>query len=207
MSIYDQISSIYDWLIISERPYRERALELLDVKPGECILEVGCGTGQALPPLATSVGGNGLVIGLDLSPGMLQQCRNKLEQRRGAGISLLRGTALDLPLEADSCDVVFMSFTLELFDLEAQHKVLKEARRVLKKNGRLGLVTLSTHTSSLSLSLYYSLHEIFTGVIDCRPFDAAPLLTSAGFNVLYQEDQSMFGLPLSMILAANKHYQ
>ncbi|MFL7840076.1 MAG: class I SAM-dependent methyltransferase [Candidatus Promineifilaceae bacterium] len=202
MSIYDRISPIYDWLIISERPFRERALQLLDLQSGNCIVDLGCGTGQSLPEMAAAVGEKGQVIGLDLSPGMLHQSRKKLGQGR---VSLLRGTALKLPLEAHSCDALFMSFTLELFDLEEQHQLLAEVRRVLKENGRIGLVTLSTHTPTLMLLLYTSLHEIMPAVIDCRPLDTAPLLTAAGFVVLQQEQQSMFGLPLSIMVAEKKN--
>jgi len=201
VSIYDRISFIYDWLTISEQPYRELALELLDLQPGESILEIGCGTGQTLLSLAAAAGDQGRVVGLDLSPGMLQQSRTKLGRDRGDTISLLRGSGLHLPLEANSFDALFMSFTLELFSLEEQHNVLGEARRVLKENGRIGLVTLATFSQSFSLSLYQSLHEFFPAVIDCRPIDPAPLLSAAGFIVSRQEDRSMFGLPLSIIVA------
>ena len=201
MSIYDRISFIYDWLTISERPYRELALELLDLQPGESVLEIGCGTGQTLLALGAATGDQGRVVGLDLSPGMLQQSQKNLGQGKGNTISLLRGSGLDLPLEANSFDALFMSFTLELFSLEEQHKVLGEARRVLRENGRLGLVTLTTDSQSFSLSLYQSLHEIFPGTIDCRPINPAPLLTAAGFIVSRQEGRAMFGLPLSIIMA------
>jgi demethylmenaquinone methyltransferase/2-methoxy-6-polyprenyl-1,4-benzoquinol methylase len=124
MSIYDRISAFYDWLILSERPYRERALQLLDPQPGERFLEIGCGTGQTLLELAAATGQTGHVVGIDLSPGMIRQSQKKLAKSRGAPISLLRGSGLQLPLQADSCDVLFLSFTLELFDLEDQHALL-----------------------------------------------------------------------------------
>jgi ubiquinone/menaquinone biosynthesis C-methylase UbiE len=206
VSIYDRLSSVYSWLTISERPYRERALELLDVQPGERILEIGCGTGQALFELAAVVGETGSVMGLDLSPGMLQQSRRKLGESPGSIVSLLRGSGVELPLAADCCDALFMSFTLELFDLEEQHQVLDEARRVLRENGRLALVTLSTYQQTLPMSLYYSLHEIFPRIIDCRPIDPAPLLAAAGFLIIKQENRAMLGLPLSIIVAKMKNF-
>ena len=64
MTIYDRISSIYDWLIISERPYRDRALELLDVQPGETVLDIGCSTGLGTLFLAQNCKS---VCGIDIS--------------------------------------------------------------------------------------------------------------------------------------------
>jgi ubiquinone/menaquinone biosynthesis C-methylase UbiE len=204
MTIYDRISSIYDWLILSERPYRERALQMLAAQPGERFLEIGCGTGQTLLELAAAVGETGHVLGIDLSPGMLKQSQKKLGGY--APISLLLGSGLELPLEAASCDALFLSFTLELFDLEDQHSLLAGARRVLKESGRLGLVTLSTHRQTIPLSIYYSLHEAFPQIIDCRPIDPVPLLAAAGFTVTFREDDAMFGLPLSILLAVKESY-
>ena len=78
MTIYDRISSFYEWLTISERPYRRQALDLLDIQPHETLLEIGCGTGQTLRELAPGMGDNGRLIGIDLSPGMIKQAQSTL---------------------------------------------------------------------------------------------------------------------------------
>ena len=199
MPIYDQISPIYDWMTASERQYSRQALALLDVQPDETLLEIGCGTGQALMQQALQMGSEGRLIGLDLSAGMLRQAQGNLA---GKAVSLLRGSGLQLPLAADCCDALFLSFTLELFDLEEQHQLLGEARRVLGEDGRLALVTLSAHEQTMPSSIYWSLHETFPGVVDCRPLAAAPLLTAAGFSITQQDNRLMFGLPLAILLAA-----
>ena len=206
MTLYERISSIYDWLTVSERPFRERALQLLALQPGESVLEIGCGTGQTLLEIAAAVGEAGHVVGLDLAQGMLVQSQKKQQDSPRAPISLLRGSGLALPLEADSFDALFLSFTLELFDLDDQHQLLAGARRVLKENGNLALVTLSTHRQTIPLSLYYSLHEFFPQIIDCRPIDPAPLLAAAGFTVIHLENHALFGLPLSILVAAKERY-
>lgn len=199
MPIYDRISPIYDWMTVSERQYSRQALALLDVQPDETLLEIGCGTGQALKQQAPQMGSEGRLIGLDLSAGMLRQAQGNLND---TAVSLLRGSGLKLPLAANCCDAIFLSFTLELFDLEEQHQLLAEIRRVLGENGRLALVTLSTHEQTTPSSIYWSLHEAFPGVVDCRPVAVPPLLAAAGFSITQQDNRLMFGLPLSILLAA-----
>ena len=202
MSLYDRLSPIYDLLTLSEVPFRREALFMLDLKAGETLLEIGCGTGQTLLEAAPLLGGNGLPIGLDLSAGMLAQARRKIAADPGFDLALLRGSGLCLPLAAGCCDALFLSFTLELFGLHDQHRLLAEARRVLKENGRLALVTLSSHEQTWESDIYWSLHELFPAAVDCRPIDPAPLLSAAGFTVYRQEHHSMFGLPLVVLSAS-----
>ena len=202
MSLYDRISPIYDLLSRSESRYRREALNMLDLKAGETLLEIGCGTGQTLLEAAPLLGENGLSLGLDQSAGMLVQARRKISASPGLGLALLRGSGLRLPLAARCCDALFMSFTLELFGLHEQHRLLAEARRVLKENGRLALVTLSAHEQTPVSDIYWSLHEIFPSAVDCRPINPAPLLAAAGFTVLRQEGHAMFGLPLAVLVAS-----
>lgn len=136
---YDRLSRRYDLLAgASEAAFRERALRALEVQPGEMILEIGSGTGQALVALARSVGSQGVVFGVDLSPGMCRVAAGRL-RREGATArcASVNGDALRLPLAAGGCDAVLMSFALELLAPDNMTRVLAECRRVLAGNGRL----------------------------------------------------------------------
>ncbi len=198
---YDRLSSSYDWLTVSERPFRREALDLLAAGPGETVFEIGCGTAQSVCELAAAVGSDGQAIGLDLSAGMLRQARRNVAKCGGTAVALLRGNGLGLPLVANSCDAVFLSFTLELFDLQDQHQLLAEVRRVVRPGGRLAVITLSTHARTAVSAAYWSLHDLFPALVDCRPIAAAPLLSAAGFQILQEERRSLFRLPLTIILA------
>jgi ubiquinone/menaquinone biosynthesis C-methylase UbiE len=77
---YTRLSKWYDRLGGSEAPHIAEGLRLLDVQPGECVLEVGFGTGRSLIALAHAVGSTGRVIGIDLSPGMIAVAREQVRK-------------------------------------------------------------------------------------------------------------------------------
>lgn len=198
--IYDRLSPVYDLLTLSERHYHQQALDLVDPRPGETILEIGCGTGWVLHQVAVRTANRAQIIGLDLSAGMLGQAGRRFSPFLGA-VALVRADGRSIPLRAESCDVVLASFTLELLSLDDQHTLLAHVQRVLRKNGRFVLLSLSSHRHTWMWQGYLALHEAFPQVIDCRPLNAAPLLSAAGFTVTAREDHTMFGLPLSIYLA------
>lgn len=76
-STYDRRAPWYDALVRllslgGDREYRRRAVALLGLRPGQRVLDVGCGTGLNFRLLAGAVGPSGLVVGTDLSRGMLR---------------------------------------------------------------------------------------------------------------------------------------
>ncbi|MET9111959.1 methyltransferase domain-containing protein, partial [Streptomyces zhihengii] len=56
-------------------PAYAAAVALLGLRGGDRVLDAGCGTGRALEPLRAAVGADGVVIGMDLTPGMLDAAR------------------------------------------------------------------------------------------------------------------------------------
>jgi SAM-dependent methyltransferase len=63
------------------------------VRPGERVLEIGCGTGAATVPLAQAVGPAGEVVGIDISEPMLEHARHNIAERRLANVSFLLADA------------------------------------------------------------------------------------------------------------------
>lgn len=201
---YDKISRWYDLLAgSSELKYEQIGLQNLRIQEGENVLEIGVGTGQCLPSLAQSVGDSGTVYGIDISPGMLDVA---LERIRKAGalerVELVIGDGAALPFRADFFDVVFMSFTLELFDTPEIPVVLSECRRVLQKGGRIGVVAMSKKGSpGVMVDLYEWAHKVLPRYVDCRPIYVQEALEEAHFNILDDVVMSMWGLPVEVIVA------
>jgi demethylmenaquinone methyltransferase/2-methoxy-6-polyprenyl-1,4-benzoquinol methylase len=202
---YDRLSHVYSMLSdSSEKRFVRDAIEgLLRPEEGEAILEPGFGTGQALLALATGVGETGRVEGIDISHGMLDQARHRLEHHGLAGrVHLQVGSATELPYDDGTFDAVFMSFTLELFADDQMPVVLAECARVLKPTGRICVACMSDHGGNAAMEkLYEWSHEHFPSFVDCRPIDAPGSLEAAGYAVTTVRPLAMWGLAVDLVLA------
>lgn len=204
---YDRISGAYDALSdASEHTYRERGLELLAVKPGETVLEVGFGTGHALVALAQSVGARGMVLGVDVSQGMRDVALRRVE---GEGLADRVGLFVQpvppIPADDASIDAVFLSFTFELFEPDVREALLREIRRVLAPGGRLGVVSMATvpegERESVLERTYRWMHQHFPHIVDCQPIALEQILDAADFELTRAERKDMFTMPVAMIVA------
>jgi len=95
---YDRIAgfiTLFEWLFFLPRGLRKEAVARIGLKPGDRVLEVGCGTGRNLTFLQNCVGSTGHVYGVDLSHGMLARARRLCTQQRLANVTLTEGDALD----------------------------------------------------------------------------------------------------------------
>lgn len=114
---------------------RRRGLvrEALRAQPGERILDIGCGPGFYVTELAERVGGEGAVVGIDVSPDMLA-----LAEARCAGMSnvkLHQAPATTLPVQDSSFDAALSVQVLEF--VEDVDTALAEIHRALRPGGRL----------------------------------------------------------------------
>jgi SAM-dependent methyltransferase len=127
----------YDAMIRQEGLYAvgARLVEAVAVRPGETVLDVACGTGNATIPAAQA---GGQVTGLDLTPELLDVARRRA---RDAGVTVAwqEGDAEELPFDEGSFDVVLSSFGCMF--APRHETVADELARVLRPDGRLGLVT------------------------------------------------------------------
>ena len=204
---YDKISRIYDLITGPfERKFRDMGLNQLDVKEGETVLEIGFGTGHCLEEMAKRVGENGKAYGIDISSRMLDITRKRMEKKGLADtVELYCGDAMSMPYEDNMFDVVFMSFTLELFDTPEIPAVLKEIKRVLKPKGRLGVVSMSKEDGeSWLLKAYEWIHKNFPVIADCRPIYVEKSIRDAGYSIKSREKIKLFGLPGEIVVTGRQ---
>src|SRR2546427_11402864 len=87
---------------------REHAVRLLNLSPGESVLEVGVGTGLALPCYPRTCE----VVGIDLSAGMLARCRQRVRELGLAHVTLQRMDASAMEFPDDSFDAVMAAYVV-----------------------------------------------------------------------------------------------
>ena len=85
------------------------------VRPGEKVLEVGCGTGAATVPLAEAVGETGEVVGIDISEPMLTAARQRISRREQRNVILLHGDAQVYALAPERFDLIVSRFGVMFF--------------------------------------------------------------------------------------------
>jgi len=110
------------------------ALEMLDISPGDRVLDVGCGPGNFTRDFAKAAGG-GLVIGVDASETMLAAA---VREGGGENVAYVRADAASLPFADASFNAVCCFAALYLID--APTKALDEIARVLAPGGRVALL-------------------------------------------------------------------
>ncbi len=116
--------------VANRRPTR-LAITALDVRPGDSVLDLGCGTGDAIPAL-TAAAGAGRVYGLDHSQEMIASAR-----RRHPGAILYAAPFTDIPMPDESVDRILGSNVAYFW--HDDRAVLNEIRRVLRPGGRLAV--------------------------------------------------------------------
>ncbi|MFD5295985.1 class I SAM-dependent methyltransferase [Streptomyces mutabilis] len=115
-------------------PAYAAAVAELGLHEGARVLDAGCGTGRALPPLRAAVGRSGLVVGADLTPAMLQAAVRTGRDRAGR---LLLTDVAALPLRSRSLDAVFAAGLIAHLPDPAGN--LTELARVVRPGGVLAL--------------------------------------------------------------------
>jgi ubiquinone/menaquinone biosynthesis C-methylase UbiE len=118
------------------REVGQRSMEALDLRAGERVLDVGCGTGVFLPAVAAVVGSGGRVVGLDHSEAFLREARARVaDQGLEAVVSLVSADAQRLPFDDDSFDAAHTERVL--MHLEDPDGAIRELRRVVRPGGRV----------------------------------------------------------------------
>lgn len=106
-----------------------------DLKPGEVVLDIGCGAGIDTFIAARKVGPAGRVIGLDMTPEMLGRARANLAALGLTNVEFREGRMEEIPLADSTIDVAISNGVINLSTEKGQ--TFREIYRVLKPGGRL----------------------------------------------------------------------
>ncbi len=121
----------------SQTRLRRRFLRFVPVRPGDRVLEVGCGTGVVVRDLAALVGARGSVTGVDPSATILHVARKLCRGARGGRVTLRRADGADLPFAAGRFDAALaVTVILHVADPLC---VVTEMARVVRRGGCVGI--------------------------------------------------------------------
>jgi ubiquinone/menaquinone biosynthesis C-methylase UbiE len=154
------------------------------IKPGDSVLDVGCGTGD-VALLAKARGKAGQVYGIDPAPEMIAVAQSKAA-RKMLDVDFRVGVIEALPYPDASMDVVTSSLMMHHLPDDLKARGLAEVYRVLKPGGRLLIADFMRPTGSLVNHLFIAFTQhrgLKNGIEDLRKF-----LNEAGFTQITQPD-------------------
>jgi ubiquinone/menaquinone biosynthesis C-methylase UbiE len=187
---------LFVWLasLGRERAYREKALDLARLKPGEAVLDIGCGTGTLAIAAKRRVGPAGKVCGLDASPEMLARAQRKAS-KANADVILKYAVVEAMPFPDGQFDAVLSTVMLHHLGRKARQQCVHEVRRVLKPGGRVLAVDFARPAEGKKGLLDHFHHHGYVSL-----HDLVALFSEVGLNIV---DSGAVGVgDLHFVLAA-----
>ena len=115
------------------KPVRQRAVELLNLKPGDRVLDVGCGPGGSFPFLVRAVGPTGQVVGVEISPDHCELARRRIAKNQWKNIEVVEAAAQDVSLISTFDGLVMFAAA----DVYASEEALENILPHLKTGARV----------------------------------------------------------------------
>jgi demethylmenaquinone methyltransferase/2-methoxy-6-polyprenyl-1,4-benzoquinol methylase len=153
VNVYEAAGRLYDALSgehVVYRAGRQSGVALLNLRAGDTVLDLGCGTGLNHALLVDAVGPSGTVVGLDRSPKMLEMAHRRVETNGWTRVCLIKADATtfdlnevakELPAPSNGLfDAVFSSYAMSVFD--DWHPAWDRMRALLKPGGHAGIVDM-----------------------------------------------------------------
>lgn len=164
---------------------------IAELKLGDIVLDLGSGAGFDCFLAAQKVGTSGKVIGIDMTPEMIEKAQANARKYGYLNIEFRQGNIEDLPVEDSSVDVVISNCVINL--TPDKEKVFREAFRVLKPEGRMyisDMVLLDELPEDLKND-----PDMLAGCVAGAVFkkEYLKLLKKAGFSVEILDENSTIG--------------
>ena len=131
---YDLSANAYYLIGVRESAYRRRAVQALQLHPGDTVVEIGCGTGLNFDLLQERIGPRGQIVGVDLTPEMLSKAGERVKRRGWSNVRLIQSdaSAFEFPRPVEG---VISTFALTL--VPDYDRVIEHAARALGQGRRM----------------------------------------------------------------------
>jgi cyclopropane fatty-acyl-phospholipid synthase-like methyltransferase len=169
---------------------RRKAVDSLELQPGNRVLDAGCGPGGSFPYLAEAVGASGEVTGIEISPEVAVNARNRIAARGWTNVEVVVGNCESVALKGKYQGMLFLGAP----DCFASPKALENLLPHLEENGRIAIFSAKlTHRPSIVWS-----NQLFRKGFARATFDSTPQLDYEPWKPMEQrlgtlEVQEYFG--------------
>jgi demethylmenaquinone methyltransferase/2-methoxy-6-polyprenyl-1,4-benzoquinol methylase len=192
--MFDSIAPVYDRMNTvmtagMDGRWRKAALRATRLARGGAALDVACGTGKLTAALASIAGPEGRVVGVDLSPAMIDEARRIFGNL--AGVEFKVGNALALPVEDGAYDAATIAFGMR--NLSSYEAGFREMARAVRSGGRVVCLELSVPRPRFMGRVYQALFRV------SAPFMGAIFRRRAAYAYL---PHSLEGFPAAEEIAA-----
>ncbi len=146
MKWYDRIAKLYDFFTsLIYKKARIKLIESLEMKKGDRVLIIACGTGQNFKLIEEKIGNSGEIIALDYSTGMLNVAQKRINKNNWKNIKLMNIDVRDLSSKSLFDNNIKTDFDILIGELAFSvipdwKNVMKKGASLLKKNARIGLL-------------------------------------------------------------------
>ena len=148
------------WLERPEREQEERTdllVEALNLKPGQVVADIGCGTGYFSERMAKKILPEGFVYGVDIQQEMLDLMQRKMRLKQIKNVKSILGAVDDPKLPPESCDMMIMIDVYHEFDVP--YEMTRKMIAGLKKGGRLVFVEFRAEDPTVPIKELHKMSE------------------------------------------------
>ncbi|MDQ6630466.1 MAG: class I SAM-dependent methyltransferase [Verrucomicrobiota bacterium] len=149
-----------EWLERPEREEEEKTellVDLLKLKPGESVADIGAGTGYMSRRLAKKVGEKGIIYAVEIQQEMLDILTNKMAELKIKNVRPILGTITDPKLPVNSVDTILMVDVYHEFD--HPHEMAQALCKALKRGGRMIFVEYRAEDPNVPIKKVHKMSE------------------------------------------------
>ncbi len=203
---YDLLGAGLDTQVFYEAAALRDLVSHLELDTCRAVVEFGCGTGRlAAELLEAHISAKAAYLGLDVSATMVSLAKVRM-RRFGARVEIRKTDGAPAIDAADGTFDRFISaFVLDLLSEDDIRALLKEAHRVLKPDGLLGLASLTNGPrlpSRLVSMMWRNFHQLSPWIVGgCRPIAIRTFISNSSWTIDYRNIVVRFGIPLEVLVA------